>query len=228
MSRKYKNPPLEEVLCFFEFIPGREWSDSIIDEFYERIKGEFPKRQEKKNNGFTQFFNENENALVQLKPDILSVNHIKPYRTWEKFRPMVLNNFDNFRDFFQPKEFKHIGLQYLNKIVFEQLDGPLYEYIKFGPIIPSEIPDYFDTFDSTIGFPYNSKRDRLHLRIMSLINDNPEGLSFLLDLKYVLEKPELLPLDQIDDWFNEAHLKIEEAFEACFTDKCRKILFREE
>ena len=45
MSKKYKNPPIIEVMCLFEFIPSKELDDSIAEKIYEKIKQDYPEKK---------------------------------------------------------------------------------------------------------------------------------------------------------------------------------------
>ena len=47
MGRRYKNPPIVEALCEFEFISSQPWDLTIPGLIYEKVKDEFPdKRQQ--------------------------------------------------------------------------------------------------------------------------------------------------------------------------------------
>jgi len=46
MGKKYKNPPIVEALCEFQFVPGQPWDITIAGMLYERIKDEFPIKQQ--------------------------------------------------------------------------------------------------------------------------------------------------------------------------------------
>jgi len=227
MSRKYKNPPLEEVLCYFEFVPSKDWDESLIDEFYEKIKGEFPirKKTTEDNKDFTQFWKQNEKGMIQIGENFLAYNQLMPYPNWDVFKSRPLEFFPIYKDLIQPNGLNKLGLRYMNRVIFDKINGNLYEHLDFAPTVPSRLEKPFDSFDSVVGVSYNDQRDRLYLHIMSLEYDNPEEVSFLLDLFYVMEKSEKITLDQVESWLEEAHNNIESAFEACFTKKCKKEFF---
>ncbi len=46
MSRKYKNPPVVEALCEFQFISDKSWDLTLPGLIYERVKSEFPVKQQ--------------------------------------------------------------------------------------------------------------------------------------------------------------------------------------
>jgi uncharacterized protein (TIGR04255 family) len=97
MSSKYRNPPVVEALCeiFFE---GSEWDDTVVGQFYDRVKERFPQRRqvELQKAQFTigkghsaagihrmppqmLFLTEEGSSLLQIRQDLLVVNQLRPY-----------------------------------------------------------------------------------------------------------------------------------------------------
>lgn len=242
MGKKYDNPPIVEALCEFQFIPSQSWDMTIPGILFEKIGGEFSvKRQQTrfdiglltKKNGIEQkvemsppnmqFFRPDKSALVQVGADILTINHLKQYTEWESFKPLILNNLEIYNKIAKPKGFKRIGLRYINKIDFDKDTIELSAYFNYYPTIPTNLPQSHEAFNLRIEFPYEDGRERLHLTLASVIPQKPNLLSLLLDLDYIMDKPELVPLDKVSDWIEKAHTRIENCFEACITDKSRSL-----
>lgn len=149
MSRKYNNPPIMEALCEFQFVPSQPWDMTIPGLLYEKISGEFPVKKPQMGFGIgfqpkeggieqrvemsqrMQFFSSDKSALVQVGPDLLTVNHLKPYPTWELFKPLILKNLEIYQAITKPKGFKRIGLRYINKIEFDEHPIELTEYFNY-------------------------------------------------------------------------------------------------
>jgi len=248
MGRKYKNPPVVEVLCEFEFISEQPWDLTLPGLIYEKIKDEFPDKQQqpgisvqfrKTERGIEhkvepaplriQFHRKDKSALIQIGPNLLVINQLKPYSTWEEFKAMILKNFQIYKEVANPKRFKKIGLRYINIVDFDKETVELKDYFRFYPYIPEilqQIP--YDTFLNRVEFPYEDGKERLILMLASIIPSKPNVLiSILLDIGYVMVTPEYVPFDSISEWLEKAHGKIEQAFESCITDNARKI-FEEE
>ncbi|MEW6409981.1 MAG: TIGR04255 family protein [Nitrospirota bacterium] len=239
MSRKYSNPPIVEALCEFQFIPTQPWDMTIPGLLYEKISGEFPVKQQQMGFGIgfqpkeggieqkvemsqrMQFLRPDKSALVQIGPDLLAVNHLKPYPTWDTFKPMIFKNLEAYQTVAKPKGFKRIGLRYINKFEFDKSPIELTDYFNYYPFIPTNLPQMHETFQVRVEIPYEEGRDCLLLNFASTIPEKPDALSLLLDLDYIMAIPERVPLDQTSDWLEKAHTTIENAFEACITDKCR-------
>jgi uncharacterized protein (TIGR04255 family) len=243
MGRKYKNPPIVEALCEFQFVSSQPWDFAIPGMLYERIKGDFPIRGqqmafdivlEPKEGGKTEqriefgsprlrFFNKDKNSLVQVGPDLLTINHLKPYPTWEVFKPLILRILHEYVNVANPKGFKRIGLRYINKIDFEGNEIELSDYFNYRPLTPNNLPQEYKSFQVTVEFPYENERDALRLTLATIIPEKPNILSLALDLDYIMIKPESVKLDEVSTWLENAHMIIEDAFESCITDKSRKL-----
>jgi len=243
MGKKYKNPPIVEALCEFQFVPSQPWDITIYGMLYEKIKDEFPVKQQQVGFGVAvqpreggvlepkiefgppqmQFFSNDKISLVQVGPDLLTVNHLRPYPTWGKFKPLILKIFGEYIDIANPKGFRRIGLRYINKIDFDQHEIELMDYFNYYPSIPNNLPQTYKTFQVTVEIPYNNERDTLRLTFATIIPEKPKVLPLLLDLDYIMIIPEGIALNELPDWLEDAHTAIENAFEACIKDNCRKL-----
>lgn len=249
MSRKYSNPLIVEALCEFQFIPSQPWDVTIPGLLYDKIRDEFPVKHQQMGFGVglaaqpreggmaehrielapprMQFFRSDKTALVQVGSDLLTINHLKPYPTWEAFKPLIFNNLKIYQEIAKPKGFRRIGLRYINKIEFDGGPVELTDYFNYYPFIPTALPQMHEAFQVRVEIPYEEGRDRLFLTLASMIPEQPGALSLLLDLDYVLVMPEHIPLGQTPVWIEDAHITVENAFEVCITDKCRGLLGEE-
>lgn len=241
MGRKYNNSPIEEALCEFQFIPSQPSDMTIPGLLYEKISDEFPIKQQQMGFGIgfqpkeggieqkfemsqrMQFFRSDKSALVQVGPDLLTVNHLKPYPTWELFKPLILKNLEIYQAIAKPKGFRRIGLRYINKIEFDEHPLELTDYFNYYPFIPTNLPQMHETFQIRVEIPYEEGLDRLLLTFASAIPEKPDILSLLLDLDYIMAIPDRIALNQVSDWIEKAHTMVENAFEACITNKCRSL-----
>jgi len=243
MGKKYKNPPVVEALCEFQFIPTQPWDITIPGLLYERIRDEFPLKQQQIGIGFViqpraggelehnielpppqmQFFRSDKASLVQVGMDVLTINHLKPYPTWETFKPSILKILEKYKEIANPKGFRRIGLRYINKIDFNKPTFELTDYFNYYPSIPNNLRKMPEGLQVMVELPYEGGRDRLLLVLFTVIPEKPDVISLVLDLNYMMISPESIGLHQISDWLENAHTIVENAFEACITDKCRKL-----
>jgi len=52
--------------------------------------------------------------------------------------------------------------------------------------------------------------------------ETPATIAVILDLDYFLVKPGEVALDNVFEWVDVAHDRVEKAFEACITDQLRQ------
>ena len=242
MERIYKNPPLAEALCEFQFIPNVPWDLTIPGLIYGRIKDRFPRRKQQAGLGIqlrptekgvehkiepapprVQFLNQGETALVQLAPDLLVVNQLKPYPGWIKFKSLIIDTFNVYREIANPKGIKRIGLRYINIFEFTSKNLRLDEYFNYYPFIPETMPKALSSFLVRSEFPYSDEKEVLILQLASIIPRDPDLSSLVLDLDYAMIAPEYISLDDIEGWVEKAHYEIERTFETAINDKARDL-----
>ncbi len=241
MSRKYRNPPVLEALCEFQFVPSQPWDMTIPGFLYERINAEFPLKQQKRVFGtaFTpkegavqqrveiseriQFLRQDKTVIVQVGTDLLTINHLRPYPTWEQFKPLITSNLRAYQDVAKPKGFKRLGLRYINNIEIRGGDIETTDYFNYYAPIPTNLPQIHDAFEVKVDIPYEERRDHLLVKLASLPSKEQDVVTILLDLDYIMVTPEGVSLEQAHDWIENAHNVVEAAFEACITDRSRDL-----
>ena len=242
MGKKYENPPLVEALCEFRFISDEPWDLTLPGLIYEKVKQEFPVKQQQSGIGVQirptkeglehkiepappriQFLNKDRNAMIQIAPNLLVVNQLKPYPNWERFKEMVLKIFDIYKETAHPKSLRSIGLRYINIVEVNEQEIELKDYFRFYPHTPDDLPEDFNSFLMRAEFPFENDKERLTLTLTPVISKKPDVISILLDIHYAAIAPECVPFDRVSEWLEKAHERIEEAFESCITDKARDL-----
>lgn len=242
VSRLYQKPPLIEALCEFQFTDG-EWDWTIPGLVYQQIKDEFPiKRQAptvefevqadleqvsqrlKGGLGRMQFLREDETALVQVGPQLLVVNQLRPYRHWSRFKPLILDTLEIYRQVAGPAGFKRIGLRYVNQIQLPSDEVDLSTYFSYGPRLPDPIAsDPIRSLLLRVDLGQISHRGHLILTLASAPKGDQGGLTLILDLDFATVSAAHITLDGIGAWIEQAHDRIETAFEASITDQLRAL-----
>lgn len=242
MKKNYKNSPIVEVIVEFQFIPSEPWDITIPGLFYEKVKSDFPKKEEqvsyivefKNKDGAVEpsanlkqrikFIRSDNSALLQIWRDVLTVNHFKSYPTWKKFKLLIQKNLRTYLEIAKPKGFKRLGLRYINKIQFKERTIETKDYFRYYPEIPEKIiPKSHAGFSCRVEIPYQEERDRLILSLGTTFPDKPFKLASILDLDYIMLKPEGVSIEGFSDWLEEAHTVVEDAFEACLTERCKNL-----
>ncbi|MGC8482694.1 MAG: TIGR04255 family protein [Thermodesulfobium sp.] len=244
MKKRYENPPIVEVVCEFQFVPGEIWDDAMPELIYEKINGNFPGKQQKIELSFNveplkngvvqrvepivrnQFFNRDRTALIQTIPNLFILNQLKPYIGWENFKLMIMDNFSVYRQIAKPKDFKRISLRYINLLEFSKKQNiKLKNYLRYYPFIPEELAKNNNSFISKVEFPFKDGKESLTVALYSSISDRPNFSSLLLDIGYSMVSQEFVPFDDLEGWLAESHNKIENTFESIITDKSRNLFW---
>lgn len=239
MGKIYKNPPIIEALCEFQFEPDSSWDLVIPGLIYEQLRDAFPKRRQAKQlavdvsaspegveqqvrtTNRMQFLREDEKALVQVGPHLLAVNHLKPYPSWKEFVPLIERGLRTYCDVVDTDNIHRVGLRYINRIEIPGQGINLADFFKFYPFLGPNLPQEYGSFMVGIDVPYEDSRDILRLQLTRTSVETPDTIAILFDLDYSLVKPGEVALNDVFEWVSVAHHHIEEAFEAGITDRLR-------
>jgi len=238
MGKKYKNSPLVEALCEFQFLYDQQWDWTIPGILYEKVKDSFPKKRQislpalssEKNNisqpiipvpPVVHFLSANENTLLQIGPEHLVINMLKPYTSWENFKALILKNLYIYKEIANPKGFRKIGLRYINILEFDKSDIKLRDYLNYHPTAPEQLLLKPHSFFSRLEIPYEN--DLLILTSGTITPQKTVSLSITLDIDHVMMLPETITFDEVSSWLDSAHTRIEDVFELCITDKAREL-----
>jgi uncharacterized protein (TIGR04255 family) len=142
--------PIIEALCEIQFFPDQPWDITIPGIFYEKVRKGFPLKEQKTDVGIAfapqkatiehkvemshriQFWKDDKSAVVQIGPNLLAINQLKPYISWDAFKPLILSNLNIYIDIAKPRAYKRIGLRYINNIVIEGEKIKLKDYFKYN------------------------------------------------------------------------------------------------
>lgn len=242
MSKIYSNPPIIEAVCEFLFNSETKMDFTIPGLFYEKVKKDYPIKTSRNIQqteiiqkpqgglehrintlGLAQIFSSDEKKFFQLGTNLLSINCLPPYPTWNVYKPQIAFAFKMLKEVVEIKGFSRIGLRYINCIQFEELDVDLDQYFGFRPFLDQKIPQTMGDFQMKCFFSFNEDRDRCKVQLNSRVPDQKYKTAFILDLDYYLNKPQEIKPENALEWIETAHQKVESIFEGCISDPLRKI-----
>jgi uncharacterized protein (TIGR04255 family) len=236
LGKKYTTPPIVEAVCEFRFEPSFPWDGTIPGMIYPLLKDPFVKRQQGNALSFqrrgdeghiqtvsrVKFLREDERAFIQVGENLLAVNYLKPYPSWEEIFPIIERTFKAYREVAQPTSLQRIGLRYINKIHFPTDVLEPADYFEFYPYIGKKLPQDYINFGTFIHSPYEDDRDVLKLELVGSPGEEDEIYQMILDLDYGLVDAKRVALDDAMAWVETAHRNLEDAFEAAITDTLRE------
>lgn len=243
MGRVYESAPIIEALCEFQFEPGQPWDWTIPGLVYDKVKAEFPKKKQQniiemavraEKNDITpsikggiarmQFLRNDKSALVQVGPDLLVVNHLKPYPSWSEFKKIIKKALDIYRTVAIPNGIRRIGLRYINRLDMPFQSVEIEDYLIAVPKVPPSIPQVFPTWLQRVEIPFVDSNGLMVLQSGSVRQESQTNPSFLLDLDFITINPKEVSIDSAMDWVEMAHTEIEKTFEACITTTMRDLM----
>ena len=226
---RYEKPPLIEAVCEFRFAEIGVQPVLIPGRYYERVCTEYPEIEVKRGFGLqaggpevemvteerTVFRNPVANRLVQIGHGMLAINQLRPYTDYATFRHEIEARLTDYKAVAQPKKLVKLGLRYINRLPVSE-DQNLRAVLDVGFKLPRGVGAMPDPYLLRLEFPHNNGRDRLIL-IVAKAADHQESTGVMLDLDYVLAKPEETQETNPVQWMDSAHDTIERVFHACIT-----------
>jgi uncharacterized protein (TIGR04255 family) len=242
---QYRNPPIAEAICEFRFSQETKWEPNIHGLIYDKVKDQFPIKESRldqqieikadatgvqqniKNTGQkTLFFANDRLSLIQVGQNLLSINCLKPYPGWSKFKPKIQFAYEIINSVTEIKGIDRMALVYIDKIEIPGETIEMEEYFKFYPHLSNELPQAHSSFFVGCDFPYNNERDICKLQLSSALPDKKENAAFLLTTEYFLAKKNAIDPENALDWMEESHKVVKGLFRGCITEKLEDIFGR--
>ncbi|MBM4429230.1 MAG: TIGR04255 family protein [Chloroflexi bacterium] len=242
MGRIYRNAPIIEAFVEFQFV-SEQWDWTVPGLMYEKLQKSFPKKRQQNvlevamqaqaaqiaqrvTGGIArmQFVRDDDKALIQVGPDLLAVNYLRPYPDWPTFRGQILEALSMYREIAAPTGLKRMGLRYINRVEIPEPRVELEQYFRIFPTIP--MTEDMSAFLMRVEVRFEAVNGLLVMTMGSTPSGHPERTLFILDLDFFTVHADRLALESASDWIEAAHTQIEHAFESCITDKARA-LFQE-
>ena len=246
-NRRYRKPPVVEALCEMYF-EGSEWDDTLIGQFYERVKKEFPrKRQQEIQEAQVRFSSAGEAAagvrrlpprmqfvtgagdrMIQLGPDLLVVNQLKPYASFEEWEKTLYDALDTYRELARPKRLARLGVRYIDRVIISEPTVRMEDYFALYPEIPAAVGAGHGAFMLRVEFPERRPGHQLLVTLGSAPHDKPGTTAFVLDYYDVSEPGGATTTEAVRGLVRTAHENVIEAFEATISDRLRSLFEPEE
>ncbi len=237
--RQYRNPPVEEVLCIFEFPQSCKWDASLPGELYSKISDEFPnKRPGKQYNlqveigpeaaastigsrDIVSFFAKDNRFAVQVMPFLLAVAHFPGGNfDWDEYRRVVSRVSASFGSLSEVTA-ASINLVFRNRICLPGSVVSIEEYLEFFPyssLLVKRPELQVSGFIAGLQLQQDES-EALRMTITGLPKVPSEDMTpIMLEIAYIaLQPPNLEPL------LERAEERLSDAFESCITDKTREL-----
>lgn len=247
MPTKFNNPPIQEALCeiyFEDFV----WDDTIPGRIFDEIKSEFNIKKQlppaqienalaqagesaerTRNSGSrVQFIRERGDRIVQIAPGLLVVNQLKPYESYQAWRPTILRMADVYQSLLKPGRIKKIGFRYLDRIVLDTSSVEIKDYFRIYPQVPENLIQEHGPFVLRVAIPSKHPGHESLVTFGVAPSGGKEGISFMLDLYNGFIPPDNSKSVSIENEVDISQKELETLFLNCITPKLAKRFGAEE
>jgi uncharacterized protein (TIGR04255 family) len=156
----YPNPAIAEALCELHFaLPeGVPWKASLAGDLFKQIQTDFPEMEPGMEIGLQlelspqrighsvlpprsrmRFKHKQRPLLLQLGPNVFTVNVLPTYPGWDKMRQDVLDAWRQASVVLKPARIKRIGLRYINRISKAKQDEMPGDWFKSSDFVPQGV-----------------------------------------------------------------------------------------
>ena len=243
-ERSYRKPPVVEALCEIHFADST-WDDTIPGAFYERIKHEFPRKQQREiqqaqitlGEGtasagvqmlppWIQFVSHSGNKMVQVAENLLVVNQLRPYRHFDEWERAVYKALKEYKSAASPQRVSRIGIRYINRIEIPGTRVSMEDYFTIYPQLPASLGNTHRSFLVRVEVP---QADQGHTVLITFGTSEPpqatgDKLLFMLDLYDIAELNMRPDESELRAQIRQAHDNVVRAFEDSITNRLRDLL----
>lgn len=245
MGERMAKPPLIEALCEFRFEAGTPWDWAVPGQLFSRIADEFPDRAEVASFGVQiqggpgiqpsatlataperiQFKRKDGTAMVQVGPNLLVINHLRPYPDWQTFRGLIAKIYEAYSSVTAAGPLARVGLRYINRINLPQGKADVGAFITTDPPLHGPLDGILNSFFQRYEILHSAPQGILvHQTGLQMA----EGDRFIfVDLDFGSQPAKALNSSEAKELLDGAHERIEEAFIATLNPELYEKMRRE-
>lgn len=230
MSEPLQNPPLIEAVCEFQFGADCKWDWTIPGRLFEKVGNEFSDRTEvhrlsvktEQVSGKSvapsvietgperiQLKRPDGSAMIQVGPKQLIINVLRPYPRWETFRDLIVRIYETYMTIVEVGTLGRLGLRYINQI---EVSGTDYRtVVTVWPSLARSLERGVTAFVQRYELRHD-KPEGLLVHQTGLMQVEDKSI-VMLDLDFISSSvAHIVSRDDVLNWLEEAHCRVEEAF----------------
>lgn len=161
--------------------------------------------------------------IYQARLDGFTMSRLAPYESWELFRCEARRLWEAYRSSTRPVRIKRLAVRYVNRL---DLPLPFSDFNEYLRTIPELSPDLSQRLS---GFFMHLESPQEDLNSLALINETivgapgPDIVSVVLDIDVFRDRDVPSSEDAIWSFFEQLRVRKNEIFEACITEKARRL-----
>ena len=247
LQRNYQKPPVIEALCEIYFRDST-WDDTIPGIFYEKVKQEFPKKQQREVRqaqitleretatagvqrlpSWIQFVSERGDRVIQVAENLLVVNQLRPYQHFAEWELVVRNALKIYKEIAVPQKVDRCGIRYINRIEIPGTQVAMEDYFMIYPQLPESLGNTHGPFFVRVEIP---QTEQAHVVLITFGTTTPRQSMdkkqvFFLDLYDIFTPDTSSNGIELRREIQRAHDNVVMAFEDSITDQLRKLFNQE-
>ncbi|MDG4756406.1 TIGR04255 family protein [Micromonospora sp. WMMD710] len=238
----YRHDPIVEAIVELVFEPGPEWNITIPGRLYDGLRDTYPdppkqreileaglssEDDEKVGNAFTvsrkgtRVVFGNDNKLLMVGPDVLSVHSLRPYEGWQRLLPRIVGALDSYVAIARPSGVRKLSLRYINRINIPEDSFSLTEYFTITQGLPDAFPSRMTAFIDRMELAYEDIPAKIIFTWATTQPSSPGQSSFLLDLD--LHWNEKCSVDEAVQHLVDLRQRERDAFESVINNRLREM-----
>ena len=174
-------------------------------------------------NGY-RFVSQDNRQIFQARTDGFTFNRLAPYETWESFRDEARRLWEIYRPIANPKNISRLALRYINRLDLPLPLKDFKDYLRTFPEISSDMSQGLSGYFMQLQLPQPDLEAMLHLNQTLIPPPTPNFVSVVLDLDLFCK--DNVPSEDQEIWkrFEILRTRKNEVFEACITNKTRRLI----
>ncbi len=162
--------------------------------------------------------------VFQVRRNGFALSRLAPYGSWEPFRDEARSLWQDFRTRFSPPTITRLAVRYINRIELNLPRVELSDYFKTIPDVSKDLQqNTLARFAMQLIIPQTDILSVLNLNQGMIDPGYVESVTIILDIDLYREKEVPQTEHEIWDFFEVLHVRKNEAFESCLTDKTRSL-----
>ena len=170
-----------------------------------------------------KFTSASEKSIWQSRRDGFTFSQLAPYTSWEPFRDAARRLWRLFRERTQPIAIERLAVRYVNRIDIPFSSVDLKEFFRTSPEISPDLPQELSSYFMQLCLPQLDLNGQVLIN-QTIIPPPSEGVvSVVLDIDLYSDRNVPDSEESVWEFFEKLHVRKNEIFEACITDKTRRL-----
>ena len=204
----FANPTVTEAVCeiYFALPKNAAWKKVYPGRFFKEIQSEYPEMEVDQQGSLqlelglqgdgpqltpipprTRYTHGQEQKLLQLAENILTINILTPYPGWRSVRQTVAAAWSSLVKVVRPSTITRMGLRYINQIRLQDSSQPGSIWLKPSYYVPAAIVDTLFPSSSRVDV-FRTEHDKIIVNVARGILQDSQQHVLLFDIDRIVQR----------------------------------------